>query len=317
MGEIIEVKDLVKRYRKAKENAVDHISFDVGEGEFFAFLGPNGAGKTTTISILTTTLAKTSGEVRIAGYDLDRQASRVRQSIGVIFQNPSLDQNLTAEENLRFHCVLYGLYPFAPTYGLMREGYKRKVSQLSKVLGIENDLNKPIKSFSGGMKRKLEIIRSLMHNPKVLFLDEPTSGLDPASRKSLWEYLRQVREGERTTIFLTTHYLEEAEEADRVAIIDKGKIVSLGTPEQIKKKLIKSYLLIGSRETRKLESELNKLKTKYTKLNGKYRVDFARPAEVQKLVSKIKTSLNYLNIHNPTLEEAYLDIITKENNASH
>lgn len=231
----IEVTDLVKKYKKSDKNAVDKISFAVNSGEFFAFLGPNGAGKTTTISMLTTTLAKTSGKVIIAGYDLDKNPQDVRQNIGVIFQNPSLDMNLTAEENIRFHSILYGLYSFAPTFSLMPKSYQDKVHELAKLIGIEKEVFKPIKTFSGGMKRKLEIIRSLMHNPKVLFLDEPTSGLDPISRKKLWQYISDVRKKEKTTIFLTTHYLEEAEDADRVAIIDKGKIVTINTPAKIKK----------------------------------------------------------------------------------
>lgn len=234
---IISVSHLSKRYKKADKSAVDDISFSVQPGEFFALLGPNGAGKTTTISILTTTLAKTSGEVQIAGFDVDRQSAQVRKNIGIIFQNPSIDLNLSAEENLRFHAILYGLYPFAASYSLMPAEYKSQVMQLSEVLGIKNDLFKPVKTFSGGMKRKLEIIRSLMHHPKVLFLDEPTSGLDPASRRTLWQYLRDIRKQQNTTIFLTTHYLEEAESADRVCIINEGKIAFLGTIPQIKKQL--------------------------------------------------------------------------------
>src|SRR5512146_2637666 len=190
MPAVIEVRHLVKRYKQSSKNAVDDISFEVGQGQFFALLGPNGAGKTTTISILTTTLIPTSGQALIAGFDVTTQASQVRQQVGIIFQNPSLDLNLTAEENVRFHAILYGLYPFRPTFSLMPRAYREQVGALAAVLGIEREIFKPIKTFSGGMKRKLEIIRSLIHRPRVLFLDEPTSGLDPASRHSLWEYLR-------------------------------------------------------------------------------------------------------------------------------
>ena len=237
MPPIIEVKNLVKRYRKSKINAVDDISFSVGEGEFFALLGPNGAGKTTTISILNTTLIKTSGQARLCGFDIEKQAGEVRQRIGVIFQNPSLDRNLTAEENVRFHASLYGLYPFRPIFSLMSNSYKEKVFELAELMGIRQEIFQPIITFSGGMKRKLEIIRGLMHNPRVLFIDEPTTGLDPASRRNVWEYLQNVRRKESTTIFLTTHYLEEAESADHIAIINKGKLISYGTPEEIKKDL--------------------------------------------------------------------------------
>jgi ABC-2 type transport system ATP-binding protein len=236
---IIEVKDLFKRYKKSDKTAVDGISFSVKEGEFFALLGPNGAGKTTTISILTTTLSKTSGSIQIAGYDLDKHSDLVRQNIGVIFQNPSLDLNLTAEENIRFHAILYGLYSFSPSYNLMPDEYKEKILNLAKILEIDKDIFKPVKSFSGGMKRKLEIIRSLMHDPKVLFLDEPTSGLDPLSRKNLWSYLEKVRKENKTTIFLTTHYLEEAEQADNVLVVSSGKS-SLRITTKIKMILFKN-----------------------------------------------------------------------------
>jgi ABC-2 type transport system ATP-binding protein len=224
---IIRVENLVKRYKKATSNAVNGISLEVFPGEFFAFLGPNGAGKTTTISILTTTLSKTSGTITIAGHDLARQSKQVRQNIGIIFQNPSLDLELTAEENIRLHAGLYGTFRFMPSYRLMPQAYKDKVEQLAALIGLEADLFKPVKTFSGGMKRKLEIVRSLLHDPRVLFLDEPTSGLDPVSRHDLWQYLQKVRREHGTTIFLTTHYLDEAEGADRVCIISKGSILSL------------------------------------------------------------------------------------------
>ena len=209
---MIRVEDLVKRYRKAETNAVDGISFQVKAGEFFVLLGPNGAGKTTTISILTTTLSPTSGGATIDGSDIIREASAVRRKVGIIFQRPSLDQNLTAEENVRFHAVLYGIFPYAPTYALMARGYRAKVEELARLLGIARDIHKPVKTFSGGMRRKLEIMRSLLHDPKVLFLDEPTAGLDVPTRRTLWEHLTEVRRTSGTTIFLTTHYLEEAEE---------------------------------------------------------------------------------------------------------
>ncbi len=232
---IIEINNLVKRYKKAKANAVNDVSFYVEEGAFFSLLGPNGAGKTTAISILTTLLSKTSGEVKIDGFDVEKQADKVRRIIGVIFQNPSLDLNLTAEENIRFHANLYNLYPYRPSFNLMDAKYKKDVLRLAKILGIRKAIFDPVKTLSGGMKRKLEIIRSLMHKPKVLFLDEPTTGLDPVSRKNLWQYLRQMRQETKTTIFLTTHYLEEAEGSDYVVILDNGKIVAKGSPEEIKK----------------------------------------------------------------------------------
>ena len=181
----IEVCNLVKQYKGTKSPSVNNISFTVDKGEFFAFLGPNGAGKTTTISILTTTLSKTSGEVRIAGYDIEKQAKDVRENIGIIFQRPSLDPQLTAEENIRFHACLYGMFGYRPTFGLMPAAYKKRVEELAEIVGIKDALFRPIKNLSGGMQRKLEIMRSLIHTPKILFLDEPSQGLDAIRRRSL------------------------------------------------------------------------------------------------------------------------------------
>src|SRR5712691_6498993 len=238
MAAVIAVRDLVKRYRKGTANAVDGVSFDVEPGQFFALLGPNGAGKTTTIAILTTTLSPTSGIVRVCGHDIVREASSVRRQAGIIFQNASLDMNLTGEENVRMHAVLYHLYPFRPLYRLMPGEYRHQLRELADVVGLGADVFKPVKKLSGGMQRKLEIIRGLMHRPRLLFLDEPTSGLDAASRRSLWTYLREVRERHSTTLFLTTHNLEEAEEADRICILDHGQVVALGTPSEVKSQLL-------------------------------------------------------------------------------
>lgn len=308
--DIIEVKNLVKRYKKADKNAVDDISFSVKQGEFFSLLGPNGAGKTTTISILTTILSKTLGDVKIAGFDIDRESSLVRKNVGIIFQSPSLDQNLSAEENIRFHAILYGLYPFAPSFDLMPDAYKKRVLELAEVIGLKNELFKKIKTFSGGMKRKLEIIRSLMHKPKVLFLDEPTSGLDPLSRKNLWEYLTQVRKSEKMTVFLTTHYLEEAEDADRVCIINKGKIVMEGTPETIKNKLLSEELIVDSKNRNELKTELQKLSLSFHE-NDYIRIS-VKGKNMQKVIQSIKTPLTLLKTHNPSLEDAYLSIVEEK-----
>lgn len=307
MKPIIEVQGLLKRYNKATTNAVDGISFQVAPGELFALLGPNGAGKTTTISILTTTLSPTSGTVIIAGHDVEKEASAVRQCVGIIFQQPSLDLNLTAEENVRFHAILYGLYPFRPAFSLMPHEYKQQVQELAEVLGIEKEIFSPVKTFSGGMKRKLEIIRSLIHHPRVLFLDEPTSGLDPASRRNLWEYLRQVRARSGTTIFLTTHYLEESEEADTVCIIHHGKIISYGTPAQIKAELIQNYLLVDASDRSQLVSELARLRLRFTE-TPPFRIDLDGRS-IQQIIKSIETPLTLVKTHTPTLEDAYLAIV--------
>ncbi len=307
MSTIIKVENLIKRYKKSSVNAVDGVSFEVKEGEFFAFLGPNGAGKTTTISILTTTLTKTSGEVKIAGYDTEKESSKVRRNVGIIFQNPSLDLNLTAEENIRFHAILYGLYPFRPLYSLMPESYKRRLNELAEVLDLHKEMYKPVKKFSGGMKRKLEIIRSLMHKPKVLFLDEPTIGLDPEARKNLWQYLKQIMREEKTTVFLTTHYLDEAEETDHICIINHGKIVKEGTPEYIKRSLIEDYLIVQTPERNALSAELTKKKIKFNQ-NGEFKI-YVKNKDIQKFIKELKAPLSQIRTHTPSLEEAYLEII--------
>ncbi len=306
---VIEVSNLVKKYNKAKINAVDDVSFYVEEGSFFSLLGPNGAGKTTTISILTTLLLPTSGQITIAGKDVINQPGDVRQQIGVIFQNPSLDLNLTAEENIRFHANLYNVYPYALSYGLMPSAYKKKVQQLAEVLGMEHDMHKPVKTLSGGMKRKLEIIRSLMHKPKVLFLDEPTTGLDPVSRQNLWKYLQDIRKSEDITIFLTTHYLEEAEGSDYICVIDDGKIVAKGTPAEMKKQLIQEYVLMDAKNRDDLQKEFHRHKLEFTG-SGPFQVHIGKRS-TQEIIHAIKTPLTLLDIHNPSLEDVYVEIIKK------
>jgi len=230
----IEVEHLVKRYRAAPRNAVDGISFTVPAGSLFCLLGPNGAGKTTTVAMLTTTLTPTGGRARIAGLDLARDQARVRRELGVVFQQPSLDLNLTAEENIRLHAVLYGLYPWRPSCRLMPAAYRRQVLQMAGVLGLTGLLRQPARTLSGGLRRRLEIVRALMHHPRVLFLDEPTTGLDPESRRALWAYLATARAELGTTVFLTTHYLEEAEAADGVCVLAGGRIIERGTPAQLR-----------------------------------------------------------------------------------
>ncbi len=306
---MIEVAGLVKRYRKAKRNAVDWISFDVRAGEFFALLGPNGAGKTTTISILTTTLAPTRGRAQIDGHDVVAEASAVRRQVGIIFQRPSLDQNLTAEENIRFHAVLFGLYPYRPMYRLMPAGYRRQVGELASLLGLEREIFDPIRTYSGGMRRKLEIVRSLMHNPKVLFLDEPTAGLDAPSRRTLWEHLRTVRRENGTTILLTTHYLEEAEQADRICIIDDGHVVAQGTPAALKAELSAEYVVVDAADRGHLRLELERLGLTPDG-SGPFTLALdGRGAHAT--LKTIDTPLTLVRTESPSLEDAYLEIVAR------
>ena len=231
---VIQVRDLVKRYRGAPGNALDGVSFEVPAGALFCLLGPNGAGKTTTAAILTTTLAPTSGYAAIAGLNVVTDQARVRREIGVVFQQPSLDANLTAEENIRLHAVLYGCYPWRPTWRLMPAGYRRQVTLLAETLDLTPWLHRRVRTLSGGTRRKLEIVRALLPRPRVLFLDEPTAGLDPQTRRVLWQYLDQARSDVGATVFLTTHYLEEAEAAEAVCVIAAGRVIEYGSPSEIK-----------------------------------------------------------------------------------
>ena len=303
----IEVRNLVKRYRKGTGNAVDGVSFDVEPGQFFALLGPNGAGKTTTIAILTTTLSPTSGSVRICGHDVVREASSVRGQVGIIFQNQSLDMNLSGEENVRIHAILYNLYPYRPLYRLMPGAYRRQLRELADVVGLGGDVFKPVKRLSGGMRRKLEIIRGLMHRPRVLFLDEPTSGLDTASRRSLWQYISELRRRHDITICLTTHQLDEAEQADRVCILDHGHVVALGTPNHVKSQLAHDRLYIDADDRGALRRRLVELNVPFSEesvfvveLDGR---------SAHEVVRAIDEPLTVLRTESPTLEDAYLRIL--------
>lgn len=223
---IIEVRDLTRRF--GDFTAVDRIRFDVYEGEIFGFLGPNGAGKTTTISMLCTLLRPTSGRATLNGFDVATQPDAVRQSIGLIFQDPALDERLTAYENLRFHAMLYDV---------PASEFPRRAAEVLDMVELRDKARALVRTFSGGMKRRLEIARGLLHHPRVLFLDEPTLGLDPQTRRHIWEYIVALRRQKRLTIFLTTHYMEEAEICDRIAIIDHGRIVALDTPDALKRRV--------------------------------------------------------------------------------
>lgn len=224
MDPIISVKNVSKKFKEVI--AVNEVSFDVKAGEVFAFLGPNGAGKSTTIKMLTTLLRPSDGSLFLAGHDVMKEQDAARKIFGIVFQDPSLDDELTAYENLELHGVLYGIEK-----KLMRENIER----LMKLVELWDRKDSRVKTFSGGMKRRLEIARGLLHHPKVLFLDEPTLGLDAQTRNLLWSYIKKLNESEGMTVFFTTHYLGEAEAiADRIAIIDHGKIVASGTTEELK-----------------------------------------------------------------------------------
>ena len=304
---IIHVDGLVKRYRKAERNAVDGIDFEVRRGEFFALLGPNGAGKTTTLSILTTTLAPTSGRASVDGDDVVADAAAVRRKVGIIFQKPSLDRNLTGEENVRFHVILYGLYGYAPAYRLMDARYRRAVEAAAELLGLGREIFQPVRTYSGGMLRKLEIVRSLIHGPLVLFLDEPTTGLDAPSRRTLWDYLRDVRRERGTTIVLTSHYLEEAEQADRICVIDAGRVVATGSPASLKADLAREWLVVDADDRSGLREELVRLSLVFSG-DGPFRID-VDTRSAHSALRAIATPLSLVRTHAPSLEDAYLEIV--------
>jgi ABC-2 type transport system ATP-binding protein len=226
----VEVRELVKRYHGQAAAAVCGVSLEVRDGELFCLLGPNGAGKSTILSILTTTLAPDSGSVRIVGHDVVIDQALVRRELGVVLQQPSIDLNLTAEQNLRMHAVLYGLVPWRPAYRLMPAAYRRRVAELAELLGLEAEVRRPARALSGGMRRRLEIARALMHNPRVLILDEPTAGLDPDTRHALWDHLNRVRRERILTIVFTTHQLDEAALADTACVLRDGSIAQAGPP---------------------------------------------------------------------------------------
>jgi ABC-2 type transport system ATP-binding protein len=222
-GPAISVRGLVKHFGEVE--AVKGVNFEVATGEVYGFLGPNGAGKTTTINMLCTLVKPTAGEASVAGHDVVKERDDVRRNIGLVFQDPTLDAYLTAEQNLKLHAELYGL---------QRDLVKPRMRQVLEMVGLWERKDSVVGTYSGGMRRRLEIARGMMHSPRVLFLDEPTIGLDPQTRRSIWNYIAELKEREDITIFMTTHYMDEAEWCDRIAIMDHGEIVALDTPESLK-----------------------------------------------------------------------------------
>lgn len=221
---VIQVEGLVKRF--GSFTAVNNISFSVREGEIFGFLGPNGAGKSTTIKVLCTLLQQTSGQVYVAGQDVSRHADSVRSAIGIVFQDTSLDSGLTGQENLEFHCMMYHI---------PRSERAERIRNVLELMDLTEFKDRIVKTYSGGMRRRLEIARGLLHEPRLLILDEPTVGLDPQTRNYIWQYIHQLRSRHHTAVFMTTHYMDEAENCDRIAVIDHGVIVALDTPVELKK----------------------------------------------------------------------------------
>ena len=296
---MIEVNELGRRF--GAREAVAGVSFRVAAGELFGFLGPNGAGKTTTIGMLCTLLRPTSGTASVAGCDVARQRSAVRRSIGVVFQQPTLDEALSAERNLRLH---------AHAYGVPADLRERRIRELLTLVELWERRAGRVRTFSGGMKRRLELARGLLHRPRVLFLDEPTLGLDPQARRRVWDYLAELRAREGLTLFLTTHYLDEAERCDRIAIIDRGRLAALDTPEGLKRAVGGDRITISTPDPHTVARELG-ARYGVAPLVADGAVSFHVPggeAFLPAFVRSFGHPLEAIGLRRPTLDDAFLQL---------
>jgi ABC-2 type transport system ATP-binding protein len=303
MSNAIEVNGLAKDFKGFL--AVDHVSFSVNTGEIFGFLGPNGAGKTTTVRMLCTLTRPSAGSASVAGHDINREHNAVRKSIGIIFQDPSLDDRLTARENLRFHGMIYKV---------PKKELPGRIDQALDWMELTDRADHLVRNFSGGMKRRLEIGRGLMHSPQVLFLDEPTLGLDPQTRFRIWEHLLRLRKEKNVTLFLTTHYMDEAENCDRIAIIDRGRIVALDTPAGLKDRVGGDCVELSTGDN---AAAIAELKTRYSieaEADGAcLRFEIKDAAEfVPKLVRELSEPVLSVMVHPPTLDDVFLKLTGRE-----
>jgi ABC-2 type transport system ATP-binding protein len=279
--------------------AVRGIDFEVAPGEVFGFLGPNGAGKTTTIAMLCTLALPTAGEARVAGFDVVREREDVRRNIGLVFQDPTLDGYLTAEENLRFHADLYGV-----PRSLARE----RTRDVLEMVGLWERRESLVNTYSGGMRRRLEIARGLLHSPRVLFLDEPTIGLDPQTRSSIWTYIKELKVREEITIFLTTHYMDEAEYCDRIAIMDRGEIVVLDTPESLKASVGRDRVQIKTEDD---DSAIAALRDRFglDAVIAEGQVTFSVPEGegfVPRLFAELGVPITGVSVSRPSLDDVFM-----------
>jgi len=297
--EVIKSEKLVKRFGNLE--AVKGVSLEVKEREVFGLLGPNGAGKTTIINILCTLLTPTEGKATVNGFDVVKERTQVRESIGLVFQEPTLDEYLTAEQNLRFH---------AYAYGIRREILEQRLKELLEMMELWDRRKEKIRTYSGGMKRRLEIARGLLHHPKVLFLDEPTLGLDPQTRHRIWDHIKDLRKREDLTIFMTTHYMEEAENCDRIAIMDYGQLVALDTPDKLKDAVGGDVVSIRTEDS---EEAIRLLKEQYkvqpSQQNGTVIFTVQHGEEyLPGFVSSFPLHLISIGLHRPTLEDVFLKL---------
>ncbi len=300
--DIIKTENLTKEFNDL--TAVDNVSFSVKEGEIFGFLGPNGAGKTTTIKMLTTLLNPTKGSAEVAGFNIIKDRNNVRKSVGVVFQDPALDWNLTGRENLDFH---------ARVYALDSENRNKRISEVSKLVDLEEKMNVFVKYYSGGMKRRLEIARGLMHYPKVLFLDEPTLGLDAQTRRAIWNYIKKMNREEGTTIFLTTHYMDEADYlCDRVGIIDRGKILIIDSTTNLKNSIGNDVITLSCSNMTKLleslkkESWIKNVKKHDTFITLGVEKGEEKIPEVILIAQNLGIKIKSISVRKPTLDDVFL-----------
>jgi ABC-2 type transport system ATP-binding protein len=285
--------------------AVKRVSFDIAQGEIFGFLGPNGAGKSTTINMLCTLLRPTAGQASLNGFDVERERSDVRRSIGLVFQQPTLDEYLSAEQNLRFH---------AYAYGIPKQLRDQRMRELLEMVELWDRRGSAVRTYSGGMKRRLEIARGLLHHPRVLFLDEPTLGLDPQTRRSIWDYLLELRKRESLTIFLTTHYMDEAENADRIAVIDHGEIQALDTPAGLKAVVGGDLVTIGAEDLDAAAAEIKEgfgLETTRVHDALTFHVHGGE-AFLPEFVRGFSQPITSIGLRKPTLDDVFLEVTGHE-----
>ena len=291
MNNIIEIKNLTKYYGKLK--AVDDLSFSVREGELFAFLGVNGAGKSTTISVMCGVLTRNGGSVTVNGRNIDTDLTQIKSELGVVFQNSVLDSALSVKDNLEIKASLYSI---------VGKEFEKRLEELSSLLDLGDILNRPISKLSGGQRRRIDIARALLHKPKILILDEPTTGLDPQTRKTIWEIIERLRREENLTVFLTTHYMEEAADADYVIILDSGKIASEGTPLELKNRFVSDYITFYSVS----EEEIKKLSRPYEKIRDAYRVSVKNTEEALSLYKENPELFKDIEIVKGKMDDVFL-----------
>ncbi len=297
MDNIIQISNLTKSFGEVK--AVQNLSFCVKKGELFAFLGVNGAGKSTTINIMCGQLFKNGGKITINGFDLDKDKDYIKNELGVVFQNSVLDSALSVYDNLQSRAALYGI---------TGEEFKKRVLELADILDFKNLLKRTVGKLSGGQRRRIDVARALLHKPKILILDEPTTGLDPQTRKTLWNVIYDLRKNEKMTVFLTTHYMEEAAEADYVVILDSGKIVAEGTPLELKNTYTGDYITLYNID----EKEIQQLNVKYEKIKDAYRLLVPNTKAATELIVKYPHIFIDYEITKGKMDDVFLAVTGKK-----